>query len=361
MTVITQSGSGGVTMPFTDIELTAAINQLPTPFGQMTAEGFFPAEPLATPYFEIDIINDVISALPVTDGGPATVSRHGSTEARIFKVPQIEHQDDVLARDILGWQALAARSRTPETLANLVNRRLLNFKRKFNLTWELMRITAVKGVVVDGKGKTIIDLYDAFGLTKKIVYFDLGNAAADIQAACDLVYQLIAIDLSDEVMTHVECRVSSQFFTKLIQHAKVEKYWLNAQQALQLANIVRGQDGGYQPRMFEFGNIRFIEYPAIIPMWGGSSSRLVAQGKGHAYPAGTLDTHVTYVAPPEDIRVLDGSAADVTDAIHVTTEPLKHGKGVEMLGQMNAVPIWRRPKLLVELDDGAGSSTALPA
>jgi hypothetical protein len=27
------------------------------------------------------------------------------------------------------------------TLADLVNKRLMNFKRKFNLTWELMRIS----------------------------------------------------------------------------------------------------------------------------------------------------------------------------------------------------------------------------
>jgi hypothetical protein len=355
-TVIT--GDDAIAMPFTDIELTEAINQLPTPFGQMTAEGFFPAEPLASPYFEIDIINDVISALPVTDGGPATIARHGNSDARIFKVPQIEHMDDVLARDILGWQQLASRSRQPETLANLVNRRLLTFKRKFTLTWELMRITAVKGVVVDGKGKTIIDLFAAFEITKKLVYFDLDNASADLQGACDLVYQLITQDLSDETMTTVEARVSNTFFNKLVQHAKVEKFWLQAQQALQLANLVRGNDGGYRPRQFTFGNITFIEYPAVIPMWGGTSQRLIASGKGHAYPAGTMDTHVTYVSPPEDIRVLDGGAADVNDAIHISTEPLKHGKGVEMLGQMNAVPIWRRPKLLVELDAGSGSSTA---
>jgi hypothetical protein len=153
-------------------------------------------------------------------------------------------------------------------------------------------------------------------------------------------------------MTTIEARVSRQFFNLLVQHPKVEKFYLQAEQALNLVNLARGQDGSYRPRSFTFGNITFIEYSAVIPMWGGTSTPLIAATKGHAYPAGTQDSHVTYVSPPEDIRVLDGSAADVADAIHITTEPMKHGKGVEMLGQMNALPIWRRPKLLVELDSG---------
>lgn len=348
---------GPVSMPFADVELTEAINALPAPFGQMQAEGYFPAEALTTQYFEIDVDNGVVTALPVTDGGPATLAKHGTTEARIFKVPQIEHLDNVRANDIRGWTALAARSRRPETLEDLVNKRLQIFKLKFELTLEVMRTSAIKGVVIDGKGTEILNLFTAFGITKKTVYFDLDNASADIQGACDLVYQLITQDLSDEVMTVVIAKVSRQFFNKLIQHAKVEKFWLQAEQALQLANVMRGRDGNYRPRSFTFGNITFEEYSAVVPMWGGANTPIIAATKGHAYPGGTLSTHVTMIAPPEDIAVLDGSAADVNDWIHITTEPMKHGKGVEMLGQANCVPIWRRPKLLVELDSGSGSST----
>lgn len=356
-TAVITPDTGPISMPFNAVELTSAINLLPAPFGQMEADGYFPAEPLATQFFSIDIDNGVVSALPVTDGSAATLARHGSTESRIFKVPQIEHLDNVRANDIRGWNELAGRSRNPDTLANLVNKRLLSFKRKFNLTLELMRTSAIKGVVVDGRGNEVINLFTAFDVTKKIVYFDLDNASADIQGSCDRVWQLITQDLSDETMTVVVAKVSRQWFNKFIQHPKVEKFWLQAEQALQLANVARGTDGAFRPRQFTFGSIVFQEYSAIIPMWGGTNQQIIASGKGHAYPAGTMDTHVTYVAPPEDIAVLDGSAADVTDWIHITTEQMKHGKGVEMLGQANCVPIWRRVKLLVELDAGSGSST----
>lgn len=358
-TVITPGGP--IALPYTDVELTAAINQLPTPFGQMTAEGFFPAEPLTSPYVEVNIENGVLTALPVTNDGPATIARHGRGDGRIFKVPAIKHLDDVKATDIRGMLALADRSRSPETLANLMNKRLMILRRKFNLTWELMRTTAIKGVITDGAGVVIYDLFAAFEIAPKTVYFDLDNAASDIQGQANLVFELITQDLSDEVMTGVEARVSSQFFSKLIGHPKLTQFYLQAEQAVQLANVVRGEDGGYRPRSFAFGGILFKEMSAVVPMWGGTSQRMIAQGKGHAYPAGTLDTHVTYIAPPEDISVLNGEAADIGDAIHITTEPMKHKAGVEMQGQMNALTMWRRPKLLVQLDAGPGTSTALAA
>lgn len=357
-TTVIAPTDGPISLPFTDNELTASINILPATFGQMTAEGLFPNDPLTSQYFTININNDVITALPVTDGGPATLARHGTQEERIFRVPGIDHQDDVMADDIRGWMALFERTRTPETLATLMNKRLTTFRKKFDITLEVMKQSALKGVVVDGAGNPIIDLFAAFDLTKKIVYFNFADDNADIQGACDLVYQLITQDLSDEVMTTVEARVSRQFFNLLVNHPNVNKFWLQAEQALALANIGRGTDGSFRPRQFTFGNITFKENSAVVPLWGGSPTALIAASKGHAYPAGTMDTHVTHVAPPKDIRVLNGEPANLADMIHLTTEPMKHGKGVEMLGQMNALPIWRRPKLLVELDSGAGASTA---
>lgn len=360
-TTVSSPSTGSISLPFTDIELTNSINQLPTPFGQMMAEGYFPPEGLTSQYFAIEIDNDVVSALPLTGEGPPTLAKHGTSEERIFRVPNISHQDDILARDIRGWLALAGRTNNPRTLVELMNKRLMTFKRKFDLTTELMRTSAIKGIVVDGKGNEVLNLYTAFGLTAKDVYFDFATNPTTpdghIQKACDLVYQLITQDLSDETMTTVVAKVSRDFFNNLTTHHETQAFWLQAEQALQLANVIRGKDGGYRPRSFTFGNITFEEYSAVIPMWGGTSSPIIASNTGHAFPAGTQDTHVTYVAPPEDIRELDGEAASIDDLLHLTTEPMKHGRGVEMLGRMDALPFWRRPKLLVTLHGASGSST----
>lgn len=355
MTQVLTPDVGPISLPFTDLEITQAINQLPTPFNQLGAEGMFPLDPIATPFVSVEIDNGVVSALPATGDGPATVSRHDSADYRLFRVPHIEHIDNIKTQEIKGWLSLAGGN--PQTLAGLLNKRLLKFKRKYAITLELMRMSSLKGILVDGKGTQIYNFYDAFEITPKIVYFDLADSTSDIQGACDLVYQLISQDLSDEVMTSVTAKVSRDFFNALVTHPKVEKFWLNYQAAEGLANIARGNDGGYKPRSFTFGSITFEEYSAIVPMWGGTNSPIIAAGNGHAYPEGTVDSHVTYQAPSDDLRVLDGEAPDINDWLHITTEQMKHGKGVEMLGQADLLPMWRRPKLLVNLNSGSGSST----
>lgn len=357
MTDVVTLDTSDINLPFTAVDMTRAINELPTPFGQMTSEGYFPAEPLASSSVEITIEDDVLTALPVTGDGPPTVSKQGTAKSLIFKVPTISHQDNFWAKDIRDMIAIINRSKSPETAANLMNKRLQRFKNKFNLTWELMRMSCAKGVLVDGKGTTIYDLFDAFEITKKIVYFDLDNANASVPESCDLLWALMTQDLADEVMDGITVKCSRSFFSKLIKHASVEKFWEQSENALQMMNLARGRDGGYRPRGFTIGSVQFEEYAVAVPMWGGTNTLIIAATKGHAFPTGTLDTHVTYVSPPNDIRNLNGGLAQVDDAIHITTENMKHGKGVEILGEMNALPLWRRPKLLVECDAGSGTST----
>lgn len=344
-------------LPFTDAAITASINVLPAAFGRMAAAGMFPPEGITTDVVELDIENHVITALPVTPGGaPSTFSRQSSETARFVKVPNITHTHVIRAGDIRGQLEKAGRTRRPATLVSFVNKELTKLKLKFDITLELMRTSALKGVVVDGAGVEIVNLFTLFGATKQTVFFDLSNANSDITERCSDVIGLLEDNLSGETMTGVKALVSADFFNRLIKHPKVEKFYLSSTNAAQLANAVRGSDGDYRPRQFEFGNILFEEYRANVPLFGGATQRIVAAGLGHAYPVGTMDSHVTYAAPPIDVRELDGEAADDSsdDALlHLSTELLKHGKGVEIQGQMNALPLWRRPRLVVELSAAA--------
>lgn len=346
-----------IALPYTDVEITESINNLPPQWGQLNSENMFPDKPLGTRYFRLDINDNVITALPVTGEGPPTVARHGSKSSLIFEVPDIEHEDALLAADIESMLALSGNGADAETFAGLFNDRLAIFKQKFDLTNELMKTSALNGVILDGRGSEVLDLYDAFEITQKKVYFDLGNANSNIREKCRLVYQLISEDLSGEVMNGVEARVDMSFFGKLIEHPKVEKYWENTQGFNAMANLARGSQGDYRPQQLEFGNIVFKENPAIIPMWGGTEQPLIPADTGNAYPRGTLNSHVTYVAPPKDIRKLNGGTASLKDKLWVTTEQMKHGRGIEFLGRQRALPIWRRPKVLIKLYAGAGTST----
>ena len=339
-----------VVLPFTSVELTSAINNLPPTFGRLNAAGMFPADGLASAYVEIDIENGVITALPMTsDGKPSTVAKRDNARALILKIPNISHRDDVMAGEIRSMMMLFQRTKSMATLVDVMNKRLQRRMRpKFDLTLEVMRVSALKGIIVDGAGTEIYNLFTAFGIPQNTIAFNLANAATEVSTVCGQVIALMEDNASDEVWTGVKMYVDSTFFDALISHPKVQKYYLNYMNADALANPTRIVDGSYRPRTFMFGGIYFEEYRANFTMWGGAKQQIIEAGTGYAFPIGTLDSHVTYVAPPLDVRELDGSDAAIDDLLHITQETMKHGEGVEMKGQMNALPIWRRPAMLVK-------------
>lgn len=198
-TVVTQDQ--GLRLPFTAVELTTSINTLPPQFGQLARDGMFPVEPLASAYVEIVSEGGAIYALPITDEGrPATIARRDKGQSLIFKIPNITHEDSVLANDIRSWLAAAQRTRRPETLVNFVNKRLERLRRKFDLTLELLRVSALAGKIVDGGGTEVYDLFTAFSVVQSTVYFDLGNVATDVNAKCGEVIDIVGQNLNDESM-----------------------------------------------------------------------------------------------------------------------------------------------------------------
>lgn len=341
-------------LPYTAAEHVASVNSLPSTFGQLGADNVFPAEGLDTPFVKIEMDNGVIRALPVTpEGRPSTIARHDKPESFIFEIPNVSHEDSILASDIRKWLAVARRSRdVDETLATLIEKRHRKNRLKFDMTLEVMRMGALRGRITDGDNQELYDLYEVFGLTEQVVYFDLDNANTDVAAKIEEVVSLIEDNLTDETSTGVEARVSPVFFNKLIAHAKFQKFFLNTPAALQLLTQARSQVAGQFMRTFDTqAGLVLKEYRAKTTTWSGNAARLIADGEGHAYPTGTIDTAFTHAAPPLDMDELEG-AADVADLIHMTTERMKHNRGEEWAYQMNALPLWARPKTLVRLDDG---------
>ena len=351
-TVVDKTGAS--LLPYTNVDYSIAINELPAQYGYLNRTGLFALlELLATEYFEINIENNIVTVLPV---GRSEARKGGST-GRIFRVPQVEHEDAITAREIKNMMVLSDYGRRPDTLAREMAKKLALLRMKFDLTAEWFRWGALKGIILDGKGNEVVDLFDAFEIEQKVVYFDLGNANSNIKAKCNLLYQLMSQDLTDETMTHVNVECDSSFFEKLTDHPNVKERYASSENALALANIMRKKEDEWQPREFTIGQVTFHENPAIIPLMTGPK-RVVDEDTGHAYPAGTRSTFATYGSPPDDINLLDGEDISAEDAAIWITEKIQdHGKGVELLGRMNQLAFCRRPKLLIKCLAGAGTST----
>lgn len=334
----------------------AVINSIPTAFGQLNADGLFPPRGLSTPYVRLDILDGVITALPVTEGGrPSTLSRHEGARAVIFEIPNVSHEDSVLANDLRDWIAYAQRARVPEeALVNRIEERHRRNRLKFDITQEVMKMSALKGQIRDGANTLLYDLYQMFDVPKRVVYLDLDDDAFDVPEAFEAIISGTEDALVNDTMSGLEVRIAPEFYSKIIRHPSLERFYANTPAMLNLLlNQQRERAAEGFRRKIEINGVMVREYRAKVKLWGQeNTSRLLEATEGVAYPTGTLDAHVTHAAPPLDVRELNGTAAGVDDLVHLTEEVKKHGEGLEWKYQMNALPIWQKPALLTQLVHG---------
>lgn len=336
-----------INFPYTSVHLTEAINLIPNNYGLLNELDLFPSEGSPSTLVEVRFEDGVINVLPhVPRGGPATEAERKRGKAIYLEIPHFPHKDLITPDDLQNWMKLAGRALRPSTVDDEMGKRLFEMRNKHSITREFIRMGALKLEIKDGAGETLYDLAEVFGITKKVVHFDLTNSATDVIAKCEEVRDHIQTNLKGETMSAVETVVSSRFFNRFVQHPKVEKYYLNWQAAASMVGFNRETRGNNWGRTFEFQEVLFREYKGVAPLKSGSAP-FVTAGKGHAYPAGTMNTFKTYDGPPYHMDFVNEPGME----IYVSPEPLKHGKGWELETQSNPLAMVRRPELMVELDD----------
>lgn len=336
-----------INFPFTAQQLSASVNRIPNNYGLLNALGLFPSEGSISTIVEITIEDGTLRVLPAKErGAPGTSNDRGTRKSYWIEIPHFPMEDLITPNDLQNMYTIVGRSKGARTLDDEMAKRLFTIRNKHAVTLEWIRMGALKGVLTDGYGDTLVDLYQFFGITKNTIDFALGTDTTDVIDKCNQVFQSIATNLKGEVMTHPEVIVSSSFFNKFVQHPKVEKFWLNWQAAAALASGTRNTLGGQVGRTFEFQQIKWREYMGVVPVGKTPvSTPLVPTNYGYAYPSGTQNTFETWNAPAVDIRAVNQPGQD----IWISPKVLDHGAGVELKSQSNCLAICKRPEALVEV------------
>jgi hypothetical protein len=336
-----------VNFPFTAIQLSNSVNRIPNNYGLLNALGLFPSSGSISTMVEITLEDGTIRVLPAKErGSPGTSNDRGTRKSFWVEIPHFPMQDLITPLDLQNMLTIVAQSKTPRTLDDEMAKRLFAIRAKHAITLEWVRMGALKGLITDGNGDTLLDVYAFFGVTKNTIDFQLGTPTTDIIDKCTQLRQSIATNLKGEVMTRPEVLVSTSWFTKFVQHAKVEKFWINWQAASELARAKFDPMGGQLGRTFEFQQILFREYYGVAPVGKPPvSTPFVPVDYGYAYPAGTMNMFETWNAPAVDIRVANQPGQD----IWVSPKILDHGEGVELKSQSNCLALCKRPEALVEV------------
>jgi hypothetical protein len=323
---------------FNMTELTAAINILPNQWGRMNEMGLFVDRGVRTRTILVEERNGVLNLLqsqPV--GSPGQVSRNSTRGVRGFAIPHIPLDDAVMPEDVQGIRAFGSQTEA-ESVAMIVNERLITMRAKHDITREHLRMGALKGLILDADGSTMFNLFTEFNVSEKTVDFTLGTAGTVVSGKCREVVRHIEDNLLGEVSTGVHALVSPEFYDKLIAHAKVEAAyagWAGAADRL----------GGDLRKGFTFGGITFEEYRGQATDASANVRKFIAAQEGRAFPLGTRNSFFTANAPADFNETVNTMGLP----FYSKSEPRKFGRGQDLHTQSNPLPLCTRPAVLVKI------------
>jgi hypothetical protein len=323
---------------FNMVSLTHAINILPNNYGRLRELDIFPDKGITTRVAMVEEMNGVLnllSTMPV--GAPEQINRMGKRKVRAFSVPHIPLSDVILAAEFEAVREFGTENQV-QTLATVVNNHMQSAKNKYAITLEHLRMGALKGIILDADGSLLYNLYTEFGIEQNFVDFELDSATTDVRAKCMQVLRLIEDNLRGEVMTQPRALVSADFFDALTGHASVKATFDNTVMAAQVL-------GGDIRKGFAYGGIVFEEYRGTATDATGATRKFIADGEGHCFPQGTMDTFKTIYAPADFLETVN----TVGIPLYAKQEVRQYNRGINLHIQSNPLPMCFRPGVLVKL------------
>lgn len=341
--------------PYTNTELTDAINVINRTYGKVNAMGIFKRENIDSTLVRLTTNNGEIVILPVAQrGAPPTEDQDDTSKTTYVECAHIPHQSVINPDDLQNFLDVIARASVKRTPEGEVTKKLARDRVKHDQTLEYMEMNTLKGVWKDGSNRTVMDWFTYFDVTKKQIFFDLGNASVDLVGKVDELSNHIYDNLTDDTSTGVVVLVDRSFFNKFVQHAKYEKFYDKTDAFNRLANMPYSIEGGARGRRTAFQGVIFEEYNGQVTRFDKTdgvrnTEKMVATDTGHAIPLGTQDTFVTYFGSAYSVNAANEDGQD----IYVTRHVLPHEAGIELKSQSNPLVICKRPQVLVECSAAA--------
>lgn len=324
--------------------LTAAFNDLPEVPTLIGDLGIFEEEGVDTTIVSIEKEDDGLSLVAEAPyGGVGETIGGESRDLRDIRIPHFQRDDSVVASEVQGKREFGTESQL-ETVQGRVNKKMARHARSFDFTMEHLRVGAIKGIVLNKAGNTILNTFDKFDITQPTeVAFDLTNANSDILGKCQTVLDGIDDALEGRGRpTRVWGIAGDTFLQQMWSHSKVAATYANWNAAVQLRN---------DPRLpFEFGGISWIRYHTKPKAKAANSNAaLVAATEVKFVAAGVPELFITRYAP-----------ADYEETVNTTglpryakQYPTPNGKARMLEMQMNAICLCTQPGSLQRGKAGA--------
>lgn len=276
---------------FSATTLTASVNTEPFVPGRVGEMDIFEEDGVSTTTIAIEELDGTLDLIPNTPrGAPAWQNQKQKANMRSLTIPHLPLEDVVKASEIQNVRAFGGGGRL-EAIASLLMRRSNRMLRSHDATVEFQRVGALKGILLDADGQTVIyNLFNEFGVNQTTVDFDLGNPNADVEGLCEQVAGNMEDTLGAATYAQIHVLCGRVFWRKFISHPSVKEAFKYYQQNGRLSPL----NNDLRYKGFEFGGIVFEQYRGKV---GGVS--FIADAEGYAFPVGVPGLFITRFAPAE--------------------------------------------------------------
>lgn len=318
-------------------ELTKAVNLLPVKPTYFGSIGLFEEKGSRTTSVALDVRHGRFVLVPNRDRreGATPMAGRGSTwKTQTFQTAHLPLSDVLLPDDVQDLRSFGTEQLS--TVDQVLNDRMQDLKDSLTATLEYHRTGAVKGVVYDANGGTLLDLFDAAGVTqyKKTITLPTTESIKDnvIKSSIYDLKRNAKKYLSGFMIKRFECMCSPSFFDGLTGHSLVR----DAYERWQAAQDSFGED---DRKGFTYGGVTFWDCSDEI-----DGKALVEDGKAYFYPVGS-GLFSTFYAPANWNETVN----TIGLPFYAKTEARPMGKGWDLEVQSNPVCICHVPGALAEV------------
>ena len=313
-------------------EMTAAINELPHLPTMLGDSGLFEYSGVSSLTVQIEKEGETLALVASAPRGAsgAAIGRN-SRNLRPFNLVHLPLDDRILADEVQGVRQFG----TEGTLLPIEVKRnqvMQQGMRRLDLTLEFHRVNALKGIVYDADGTTVLhNFFTEFGVAQNVIDFALATAGTEVRAKCSQALDSIEDELGGTSYTSVEAWCGRAFWEALITHPKVKETYLNQAQAAQLR--------GNPTESVDFGGILWRKYRGAA-----NGSQMIGTDDAYIVPKGVPGLLLGRFGPADYMETVN----TIGLPIYAKGIPMANGKGIDIEMQSNPLHVLTRPRAVIK-------------
>ncbi|WP_252178337.1 major capsid protein [Endozoicomonas sp. 4G] len=219
-----------------------------------------------------------------------------------------------------------------EVVERMVQDELDRMRRNLSATITYHRMGAIKGLVLDATGSTLLDIHDAFNVSQQSQSMELDQAGTDIRALIIKAKRLSEKAVAGSMVNGFVALCGETFFDLLVNHGDTKEAFDRYMDGEMLRNDPRSG--------FSFGGVVWRELYGKV-----GNTEFIDDEHAYLIPLGVPDLFITRWAPADYMETVNTLGIPY----YAKQELRRMGKGVDLEAQSNPINLCTRPRAVIKL------------